>query len=69
MWDDHEGCVYIGESPFDIKAGVAAGVYTVAVPSGNWSLDSLTEQSPDCVVNEIKELCSIFDHSEKRRRI
>ena len=64
-----EDCVYIGESPFDIKAGVAAGVYTVAVPSGNWSLDSLMEQSPDCVVNEIKELCSIFDHSEKRRRI
>ena len=64
-----KGCVYIGESPFDIEAGVAAGVFTVAVPSGNWPVDSLVEQSPDCVVKDITELCSIFDESRRRRTI
>lgn len=58
-----EDCVYIGESPFDIEAGVAAGVFTVAVPSGNWPVDSLVEKSPDCVITDIRQLCSIFDES------
>ena len=58
-----EECVYIGESPFDIEAGVAAGIYTVGVPSGNWPLKSLEEKKPDCVINDIRDLCSIFDKS------
>ena len=58
-----EECVYIGESPFDIEAGVAAGIYTVGVPSGNWPLGSLEEKKPDCVIKDISELCSIFDES------
>lgn len=53
-------CVYIGESPFDIEAGVAAGVFTVAVPSGNWPLKALAEKSPDCVISDITKLCSVF---------
>lgn len=56
-----DDCVYIGESPFDIEAGVAAGIYTVAVPSGNWSLKSLEEKNPDCVIKDIRELSSVFD--------
>ncbi len=54
-------CVYIGESPFDIEAGVAAGVYTVAVPSGNWPLRSLKEKHPNRVIEYIRELRGIFD--------
>ncbi|WP_270816426.1 HAD family hydrolase [Hungatella effluvii] len=55
-----EECVYIGESPFDIEAGVAAGAYTVAVPSGNWPRQSLEEQSPDCLIEDISQLLPIF---------
>ncbi|MDO5406231.1 MAG: HAD hydrolase-like protein [Eubacteriales bacterium] len=53
-------CAYIGESPFDIEAGVSAGVYTVAVPSGNWSRQSLIEKSPNCLIKDISELLKIF---------
>lgn len=53
-------CVYIGESPFDIQAGVAAGVYTVAVPSGNWPAESLAECKPDVMIADIQELQPLF---------
>lgn len=55
-----EDCVYIGESPFDIQAGVASGVYTVAVPSGNWPPESLTECNPDKYIEDIQELQELF---------
>lgn len=55
-----EECIYIGESPFDIQAGVAAGVYTVAVPSGNWSEESLAECSPSIMIRDIGELPALF---------
>lgn len=53
-------CIYIGESPFDIEAGKAAGAYTVAVPSGNWPRQSLEEKHPDCLVENISQLANIF---------
>lgn len=55
-----DACIYIGESPFDIQAGVAAGVYTVAVPSGNWPAESLTECNPDILIQDIQELPALF---------
>lgn len=55
-----EKCVYIGESPFDIQAGVAAGVFVVAVASGNWSVQSLLDCHPDILVDDISELTSLF---------
>lgn len=55
-----EKCVYIGESPFDIQAGVASGVFVVAVASGNWSVQSLLDCHPDVLVDDISELVSLF---------
>ncbi len=55
-----EECVYIGESPFDIDAGVAAKVFVVAVGSGNWSVESLLACHPDVLAEDISELCSLF---------
>lgn len=55
-----EECIYIGESPFDIQAGVAARVYTVAVPSGNWPAQSLAECKPDAMIADIQELPALF---------
>ncbi|MEN6595327.1 MAG: HAD hydrolase-like protein [Clostridiaceae bacterium] len=55
-----EDCVYIGESPFDIQAGVASGVFVAAVASGNWPKESLLEQEPDVFLNDISELTVLF---------
>ena len=51
-----EACAYIGEAPYDIQAGVASGIYTLAVPSGTWSPESLLACSPDRMVGSFSEL-------------
>ncbi len=51
-----EDCAYIGESPFDMQAGKAAGVYTIGVPSGCWSLQSLIDCRPDRIIDRIGDL-------------
>lgn len=53
-------CVYIGESPFDIQAGVKSGAYVAAVASGNWSVESLLECGPDVLLDDISELLPLF---------
>ena len=55
-----EECVYIGESPYDIQAGVASGAYIAAVASGNWSVQSLLDCEPDVLLDDISELNSLF---------
>ncbi len=55
-----EECVYIGESPFDIEAGVSSGAYVAAVPSGNWSVESLLDRCPDALLTDISELLPLF---------
>ena len=62
-----EQCVYIGESPFDIKSGKNAGVFVVAVASGNWSADSLLDCDPDIMVEDISELLSVFELSLNKK--
>ena len=53
-------CLYIGESPFDIEAGVRAGVFTVAVASGSWPEESLMACNPDLFVKDISEITKYF---------
>lgn len=53
-------CVYIGESPYDIEAGVASGAYIAAVASGNWSVQSLLDCDPDVLLDDISELNTLF---------
>ena len=55
-----ETCVYIGESPFDIEAGVASGAFVVGVASGNWPAKSLVEHHPDVLADDISELLPLF---------
>lgn len=55
-----EQCVYIGESPFDIQAGVISGAYVAAVASGNWSVQSLLDEKPDVLLDDISELLPLF---------
>ena len=56
-----EDCVYIGESPYDIQAGLAAGTYVVAVASGGYSEQSLIDCQPDLLLSDISELTALFE--------
>lgn len=49
-------CAYIGEAPYDIQAGVASGIFTIAVPSGTWSRQSLAECCPDQMIDVFSDL-------------
>lgn len=57
---DPDESVYIGDSPFDIEAGQAAGMATVAVSWGIFSPVRLKEMEPDYFFDnpeEIMQLC------------
>lgn len=49
-------CVYVGDSPFDIQAGNAAGCRTLAVTWGMFAEDKLVAQNPTAVVREVSRL-------------
>jgi pyrophosphatase PpaX len=55
-----EDCAYIGEAPYDIQAGVASGIYTVAVPSGTWSPESLAACDPNRMIGAFSELMDLL---------
>ena len=49
-------CAYVGDSPFDIQAGNAAGLTTVAVSWGMFSTESLAQENPDYTFNTFADL-------------
>ena len=51
--------VYIGDSPFDIEAGQAAGVRTVAVSWGIFSAVRLKEMEPDFFFDKPDEILGL----------
>lgn len=52
---------YVGDSPFDIAAAKAAGVFAVAVTWGGiHSEESLRAEEPDAVVSTPEELCGVL---------
>jgi pyrophosphatase PpaX len=53
---DPAGAIYIGDSPFDIQAGRAAGMATAAVTWGIFSRKELEGAQPDHVAQEPGEL-------------
>ena len=50
-------CVYVGDSPFDIAAGNAAGCITVAATWGMFSEGSLLEHKPSYIAHHPSEVC------------
>ena len=48
--------VYIGDSPIDIRAGKAAGVYTIGVLTGTSLHEVLSLEAPDHIVNSVADL-------------
>ena len=53
--DPHEA-VYIGDSPIDIRAGKAAGLYTIGVLTGTSPHEVLLLESPDHILDSVAEL-------------
>lgn len=53
--DPHEA-VYIGDSPIDIRAGKAAGLYTIGVLTGTSPHEVLLVESPDHILDSVAEL-------------
>jgi HAD superfamily hydrolase (TIGR01509 family) len=56
-----EDAAYVGDSPIDIEAGRAAGVYTVGVLTGNSSREVLAAVSPDYILGNASELLGILE--------
>jgi pyrophosphatase PpaX len=51
-----ERACYVGDSPFDLRAGRAAGVATIAVTWGFFARDELEAERPDLIVETPAEL-------------
>ena len=53
------GSIYIGDSPFDIEAGAAAGMTTAAVAWGVFGREALVAAGPDFWLNEPRDLLAL----------
>jgi len=58
---EKERSVFIGDSPFDIQAGRAAGVMTIAALWGPFSKEDLSKKRPDYIIGKIEELPEIIN--------
>ena len=52
-------CLYVGDSPYDIQAGHAAGCRTAAVTWGMFSVESLAAEQPDYTCATFDELLEL----------
>jgi pyrophosphatase PpaX len=58
---DPAGTAYVGDSPFDVRAAKAAGMFAVAVTWGGIHDRSLLEaEDPDAVVDSAEELLGVL---------
>ncbi len=56
-----EECIIVGDSLADVMAGKAAGVGTVAVPTGVADLQTLAAESPDFIFDNLHSLIGKLD--------
>lgn len=56
---DTEDACYVGDAPFDMQAGRAAGVVTIGVTWGFFSRADLEAEGPDAIVDTPAELCEL----------
>lgn len=55
-----EHCLYVGDSPYDIQAGNAAGCRTVAVTWGMFSAETLAAEHPTFMIDSLSELADML---------
>jgi pyrophosphatase PpaX len=53
------GSIYVGDSPFDVQAGAAAGMTTAAVAWGVFGRDALLAAGPDFWLDEPRDLLAL----------
>jgi pyrophosphatase PpaX len=59
LGDDANQVVFVGDSPWDLRAGRAAGTRTAAVCWGACTLETLSLETPDYVLERLDELLEI----------
>lgn len=52
--------IMVGDMPVDIETGRAAGIFTVAVTSGFADRDQLEAQSPDMILDDLRQIEEFF---------
>src|ERR687885_1517391 len=50
--------VVVGDTPRDIACGRAGGARTIAVATGNWSVDELRHHQPDVVLPDLSDVAA-----------
>jgi pyrophosphatase PpaX len=53
---DAEDAIFVGDSPHDVEAGRAAGVYTIGVTWGAFTRDEMARCGADLVIDEVEQL-------------
>lgn len=54
-------CLYVGDSPIDVLTGKAAGIRTIAIPTGATTMEQLRENKPDIIINNMIQLLKYVD--------
>ena len=58
-----DSAVMVGDTPWDVKAAAKAGVPTIAVRTGGFSVDELEGAGAVAVFESIEELCRRIDET------
>ncbi len=61
--EDGEPAVMVGDTPWDVRAAEKAGVGTLAVLTGGFAIEELTESGALAVYQSVSELCSKLDET------
>ncbi|MBW3534043.1 MAG: HAD-IA family hydrolase [Gemmatimonadetes bacterium] len=57
--EDRLRVLFVGDSPFDVQAGNAAGVRTAAVPSGPFSRETLAAAGPHHMLERLRQVLEL----------
>jgi pyrophosphatase PpaX len=63
-----ERCLYCGDSPHDMEAGISAGVVTVAAMWGPFS-ERVLEPGPDYALDTLADMVELLGGNEQRYRL
>ncbi|MBV9473385.1 MAG: HAD family hydrolase [Solirubrobacterales bacterium] len=63
---DPDDAVMVGDTPWDVKAAANAGVETITVLTGGFSVDELRESGAVGVFESVSELCDCLDQTALR---
>ncbi|MDQ6634542.1 MAG: HAD-IA family hydrolase [Gemmatimonadota bacterium] len=53
--------IFVGDSPHDVEAGQGAGVYTIGVTWGAFTVEEMTRSGADLVIHDIQQLPPVVE--------